>query len=163
MTFKVDGYIPASPEVALEQGVSFDYPTEYGDITIRSKIAGRDNAPFRMAMQGFNQWMERRRNLMRGKIDTDADERMAGIIYDHLVISWSTTIKSGGQEIKPTRDNFISLLTSPACSNVLAVYMQDAGDEEFFRPVSDEERMGNSEPPSDGQSSGREKRTPSAT
>lgn len=161
---EIDGYTPPDKGVALEQGVTFTYPTSYGDVIIRSKIAGRDNAQFRVAMQTFNQWMERRRNLSKGSLDTEADERFAGILYDHLVINWSTTIKSGGQEIKPTRENFIALLTSRPCADVLTAFMQDAGDETHFRPVSDDETEGNSVPPSDGASSGRGKeKTSSAT
>ncbi len=151
---KIDGYIPASLEIALEQGVTFTYPTAYGDILIRSKMAGRDNVAFRLAMQNFDQWMGRRRNLTKGTIDNEADERLIGIVHDHLVIAWSTTVKSEGKEIAPTRENFISLLSSPATAGVLNLYMGDAADEDNFRAISTEDALGNSRTPSDGQSSG---------
>jgi hypothetical protein len=144
MTLQIDGYVKPDTAIALEQGVSFEYPTKYGTITIRSKLAGRDNTRFRLAMQNHQQWQQRRKNL-DVKDDDEADKRFLGVVYDNLVIAWSTTIKSGGKDLEPTRDNFVALLASDACSKVLSVYLQDAGDEELFRPLSDAELEGNSQ------------------
>lgn len=144
MALQIDGYQAPDKEIALEQGVSFQYPTKYGEITIRSKLAGRDNTRFRLAMQNHQQWQQRRKNL-DVKDDDEADKRFIGLVYDNLVIAWSTTIKSGGKPIEATRDNFVALLSSDACSKVLSVYLQDAGDEELFRPLSDQELEGNSQ------------------
>src|SRR5690606_6097652 len=147
------GYVKPDASIALDQGVSFLYPTKYGDITIRSKMAGRDNVKFRLAMQNHQQWQQRRKSL-DVKEDEEAEKRFLGLVYDNLVIAWSTTITSGGKPIEPTRDNFIALLSSDACGKVLPVYLQDAGDEEMFRPLSDEELEGNSQKPSGGTSDG---------
>lgn len=144
MTFQVDGYEKPDSNIALHEGVSFVYPTKYGEITIRSKMAGRENVKFRLAMQNHQQWSQRRKNL-DAKDDDEADRRFLGMVYDNLVISWSTTVKSGGKVIEPTRDNFIGLLSSDACGKVLSVYLQDAGDETLFKPLSDEE-LGNGLP-----------------
>lgn len=150
MSLKIDGYSAPDKEIALDQGVSFTYELPYGDIIIRSRMAGRDNVGFRLAMQNFEQWSARRRNLSKGKIDEEADRRFIGLLYENLVIDWSTTIKSDGKAIQSTRDNFIDLLMSDACRNVVSVFMADAGDEQNFRPLSDEEAEKNSRKPSAG-------------
>lgn len=154
MSLQIDGYTPPDKEIALEQGVTFDYELKFGSITIRSKMAGRENVQFRLAMQAFDQWMQRRKNLNKGGIDNEADERLAQLAYDKLVISWETTITSGNKPIAPTRESFVALMTSDACRHVLPVYLQDAGDEEAFRPL-DADEAGNASPaPSVGTSDG---------
>jgi hypothetical protein len=158
MTLKIDGYVAPSTDTALGQGVTFVYPTPYGEISIRSKLAGRTNTKYRLAMTTFTEWQQRRKNLNKGGSDDEADERLIGIIHDHLVIDWSTTIKSDGKEIAPTRENFIALLSSDACSQVLPVYLQDASDESYFRPQAVEEDAAFLQQPSDGNSDGRPKR-----
>lgn len=155
---KIDGYVKPDAAIALDQGVTMDYQTKYGVITIRSKMAGRDNAKFRLAMQNHNSWMQRRKSL-DVRDDKEADERFLGIVHDNLVIAWSTTIKSDGKEIAPTRDNFIALLSSDACSNVLAVYLQDAADEDLFKPLTEDEMGNGSQTPLPGTSAGPEKKT----
>lgn len=146
---QIDGYTAPDKEIALSQGVTFDYPTQYGDITVTTKLAGRDNVKWRLAMKVHNEWLDRRRNLDTSD-DKEAERRFLSIVHDHLVLSWSTTIKSGGQEIEPTKENFIALMTAPATSKVINVFLQDAADEKHFRPLSDEEMEGNSDTPSDG-------------
>lgn len=149
---KIDGYVPPSTDTALSQGVTFVYPTPYGEITIRSKLAGRTNTKYRLAMTQFTEWQQRRKNLNKGGADDEADERLIGIVHDHLVIDWSTTIKSDGTEIVPTRENFIALLMSPACPNVLSVYLSDAADEAHFRPETVSEDADFLQKPSAGNS-----------
>lgn len=155
MTLKIDGYVPPS----ADQGVTFVYPTPYGDITIRSKLAGRTNTKYRLAMTTFTEWQQRRKNLNKGGADDEADERLIGIVHDHLVIDWSTTIKSEGVEITPTREHFISLLMSPACPNVLSVYLSDAADEAHFRPETVAEDAAFLQKPSGGNSDGPKTKT----
>lgn len=159
MTLKIDGYVPPSTDTALSQGVTFVYPTPYGEITIRSKLAGRTNTKYRLAMTQFTEWQQRRKNLNKGGADDEADERLIGIVHDHLVIHWSTTIQSEGKEIAPTRENFISLLMSPACPSVLSVYLSDAADEAHFRPETVAEDADFLPEPSDGSSDGRQKKS----
>lgn len=140
---KIDGYVKPDADISLKQGVSFTYPTPYGDITIRSKMAGRDNVPFKLAMANFDSWQTRRRSLKAGSNDDEADEKLLGIVYDNLVIAWETSIRTDGNPIEPTRANFIELLKSQAVSNVFGVYMTDAADAEQFRPTAKEEERGN--------------------
>lgn len=150
MTLVIDGYVPADKTIALEQGVSFVYPTRYGDITIRSRLADRNNAQFRLAMQNHTQWSQRRKNVTKGQIDHEADDRFIGLVHDTLVIAWSTTIKSGGKAIEPTRANFVDLLKSPATRGVLELLLEDASDEDHFRAETADELGNASQPQSDG-------------
>ncbi len=159
MKLTIDGYVAPQETVALHSGTTFVYPTPYGEITIRSKLAGRTNTKYRLAMTTFTEWQQRRKNLNKGGADDEADERLIGIVHDHLVIDWSTTIQSDGKEIAPTRDNFIALLVSPACPNVLSVYLSDAADEAHFRPETVAEDAGNSPTPSGGSSDGPKTKT----
>lgn len=138
----IDGYTPPSTEVAFDQGVSFEYPTSYGTVTIRSKLAGRDNVKYRLAMRTYNEWVDRRRNL-DSTDDKEAERRFVSIVHDTIVIDWSTTIKSGGQEIEATKENFVALMTAPATSNVFGVFLRDASDEKHFKSLTDEELSGN--------------------
>lgn len=149
----IDGYSPPDPAIAQEQGVEFLYELPFGSITIRSKMAGRENTKFRLAMQNHQQWAERRKNL-GNSVDKAAEEKFTALVHDTLVLSWSTTIKSDGKEIAPTRENFVSLMTSQACSKVLSIYLSDAGDEEHFRALTAEEVSENLPKRSAGSSSG---------
>lgn len=153
MSLVIDGYTPPSTEVALEQGVTFEYELPFGTISIRSKMASRENTKFRIAMQNHANWAERRKNL-GNTADKAAEEKFVGLAYDTLVIDWSTTIKSEGKPIEATKENFVALMTSSACSKVFNVYLQDAGDEEHFRAVTADEMGKSSAKQSPGSSAG---------
>lgn len=151
---KIDGYTPVDKTVALEQGVSFDYKLDFGTVTIRSRTLNmRDNPQFAMAFKMHQDWAQRRQSLSK-TTDQEAERRFLGILYDHGVISWETTITSGGNRIEPTRQNFIDMMMSDACQRVAVVYFADAVDERNFRPVDREEDAGNSAASSAGSSSG---------
>ena len=152
---KIDGYIPVDQKIALDQGVTFDYELDFGTITIRSRtLSMADNPKFAMAFTQHQKWMERRQNLSSKLSDKEAEERFLGMLFDHGVIAWETSIKSDGKAIEPTRENFIELMRTPACRKVAVVYMQDAGDDANFRPAEKQDDVGNSGPPSDMKSSG---------
>lgn len=151
---KIDGYVKPDREIALNQGVTFKYETKYGVLTIVSKMAGKDNVRFRLAMDQYNSWQARRKAINNSADDVEADKKLLGVVYDNLVISWSTTIKTDGKEIAPTRENFIGLMAEQAMVPVFGVFMADAADTENFRPLSEEEALGNSQPASGGNSSG---------
>lgn len=137
---QIDGYVPADPKIATEQGVTFVYPTDYGEITIRAKaLHVRLNPQFGAAFKQYHDWMEMRDGLTSAGGDTEGSRRFVGLMYDHSVIAWETTIQSGGKAIKPTRENFIDLMTSPACERVALVFFKDAANERHFRPVTGEE------------------------
>lgn len=163
MSLKIDGYVAPDKEIALETGRTFEYTLNFGKIVITSKMAGKANFAWRNAINNYQQWKERRDSLRNGGVDAEADDRFAKAVYDHLVISWSTTIKSDGRPIEPTRDNFVELMTSDACARVLTVYLQDANDETLFRAVTSSETEGNSGLSSDGASGGQTKKSGSAT
>lgn len=153
----IDGFIPADPAIAQQQGVDFEYDLDFGQIHIRSKSLNlRGNPQFAMAFKVHSDWMERRKNLSSKVTDKEAESRFLGMMYDHGVIDWSTTIKSDGKAIEATRQNFIDLLGSDACSKVALVYFQDATDDTNFRPVTKEEDAKNSEASSAGKSSGQD-------
>lgn len=146
---QIDGYVKPDKDIALHQGVTFEYPTKHGEFRITARLAGRDNVKWRLAMKVHNEYLERRRNL-DSLDDKESERRFLGIVYDNLVIDWSTTVKSDGHEIEATKENFVELMSHPATSNVLSVFLRDASDETHFRPISDEEMEGNSPTPSDG-------------
>jgi len=157
ITMKIDGYVPPDPAIAQQQGVDFVYEMDWGTINIRSKSLNlRGNPQFAMAFKTHSDWMERRKNLSNKVSDKEAEGRFLGIMYDHGVIAWSTTIKSDGKAIESTRQNFIDLLSSDACSKVALVYFQDASDDANFRPVDKDADIGNSEAYFVGKSSGEE-------
>jgi hypothetical protein len=152
---KIDGYVPVDTEVALEQGVTFEYEMPFGVITIRSKTLNQaENKPFALAFANHQKWSERKSTLGNSRESAEAERKFLGILYDHGVISWETTIQSEGEVIQPTRENFIELMRSAACRRVPMVYLQDASDDENFRPVSLEEDAKNSRKPSAGRSGG---------
>jgi hypothetical protein len=149
---KIDGYVPVDTEVALDKGVTFEYEMDFGTITILSKTLNMaENKPFALAYSNHQKWVERKNALGNGgREDAEAERRFLGILYDHGVISWETSMTSEGKPISPTRDNFIELMRSPACRKVPVVYFQDAADEDNFRPQSLEEDSKNSGKPSAG-------------
>jgi len=152
---KIDGYVPVDNEVALERGVTFEYDLDFGKITIRSKTLNMaENKPFALAYANHQKWLERKNTLGNSKDNAEAERRFLGLLYDHGVLAWETTITSESSPISPTRDNFIELMRSAACRKVPVVYFQDAADEDNFRPVSLEEDAKNSGKPSAGNSSG---------
>jgi hypothetical protein len=152
---KIDGFTPPDRKVAYEQGVDFVYDLEFGTIKIQSKMM-RNNPQFQAAYKGYDDWLKKQDSLSYGKQadDEEVARRLAGILYDGGVIRWSTTIKSGGRAIEPTRENFIDLMSAEPCRDVLAVYLRDALDLHNFRAVSREEEEKNSAAPSSGKSSG---------
>lgn len=154
----IDGYIAPDTHIALEQGVDFEYPTNVGVVKIRSRSLSMDiNKPFEAAYNEHKGFIERRKMLDTTLNPKDLERRYIGLMYDHGVLSWSTTITSGGKTIEPTRENFIALLTSEACKKVLNVYHLDANDELNFRPVTREEDAKNSEALSGGTPTGQSK------
>lgn len=74
------------------------------------------------------------------------DQAVAELNFDHCVIEWSTTIQNAGQDMEPTRDNFIalSLFEHAAITNLVARVRKDLADHDKFsidaaKAVEDEE------------------------
>lgn len=155
MALKIDGYVPADPKVALEQGVDFEYETSLGDVSIRSRSLNPDDNPrMRVALRTYGEWQNRNKKLLKDSASKEEDRRFFTLIHDEGVISWSTTAKSEGKEIAPTRENFIDLMTSPAFRAVGQLFVEDAMDSANFRAVDHEDDAKNSETPSAPSSSG---------
>jgi hypothetical protein len=165
MALKLKGYVGVDEQVALEQGVTFDYPVvdpayeaELGKIVIRSRYLNGDvNKAFALAYKKYREWADNPTRTMAfaNKIDKESSDRFAGLLYDHGVIAWETDVTTeDGSKVAPTRENFVDLLTSQACPGVLMVYLKDASDARNFRAVTAEEAAKNSEASSGGNSGG---------
>lgn len=137
MALKIDGYKPADKKIATELGTTFHYPTPYGDITMIAKMAGRDNKRFVRAFQKLQRRHTTEEN--RGVDNTERQNRdYAECYFDHVVIGWSTTVKSDGVEVTATRENFIDLMVSEALSYVFLEFMKDVAKADNFREVEEE-------------------------
>jgi len=156
---QIDGWKPVDKAIALDQGVDFEYPVEsldgthLGDIHVRGRtLNARDNPRWAAAFKVHHDWMQRRQSLSSKGSDEEAERRFLGLVYDHGVIEWSTTLKSGGKPIEPSRQNFIDLMMSDACQKIALVLFQDLADSRNFRPVDPEEDAKNSVAPSAARS-----------
>lgn len=158
---KIDGYTAPDPKIATEQGVDFIYDLpKIGSIKIQSRtLNARHNPAFGAAYKKHSDWVDKQTRLGGDIDDKETAKRLIEIMYDSGVIRWSTTIKSEGKVIEPTRENFIALMTSDACFRVAAEYLAEASQDEHFRPKTQEEDAKNSEASSDGKTSGQDAKT----
>lgn len=138
MTFQIDGYVPADPSIALNEGTTFDYATPYGNITIVARIASKDNLPFARAYRKINKQHQREDSLGETNVEKQNAD-LAGCYFDTVVMRWSTTVKSGGKDIAPSRENFVNLLTSDALAYVLVEFMGDVSKVANFRAKAEED------------------------
>lgn len=137
MALKIDGYKPADKKIATELGTTFHYPTPYGDITMIAKMTGKDNKPFVRAFSKLQRRHTTEEN--RGVDNVERQNRdYAECYHDHVVMRWSTTVKSDGKELEPTRENFIDLMVSDALSYVFVEFMKDVAKAENFRAVEED-------------------------
>lgn len=134
---KIDGFEPADPKIALEEGVTFSYKTKYGDIVIIAKLAGDDNSEFTSRWTKMIERHERERRL--GTTDATTQFRdIIRIFADTVVIKWSTTVQSEGKAIQPTPENFVDLMASQACRSVFSLFQTDVSDLANFRAEQEE-------------------------
>lgn len=134
----IDGFVPADEKIALREGVTFHYETQYGDITIIAKLAGDINEGFTQAFAKLAQRHDREDRLGNLK----PEKRFADIIRlygEEVVIKWSTTIKSGGKAIEPTLENFVDLLSSAPVRAVFSLFQSDCADLSHFREKQEED------------------------
>ena len=129
---KIDGYTPPDPKFALETGVEFKYPTDYGDFWILAKSSGRENVDFQKAAEA----LEHRRSIQaktgyKPGVEARAAETV-DIWFDHVIIDWSTTVKSGGKKIEPTKENFIEIMTDDLFINVFLALTTDCASAANF-------------------------------
>ena len=112
MALKLDGYRETDEATAFNKGVerTFYLPAPYGpkgapaELKIRFLYSGMGNIAYQTARtdleEKISEWDE----------DAKAEAR-TGLLYDMIVLEWSTNIQSGGKDLMATRDNFISLAT----------------------------------------------------
>lgn len=129
---KIDGYTPPSKEIGIETGVEFEYDSKYGKFHYRGKFAGDMNTGFQKAIAQHN-----KRMALRAKTGAESNpeaeyKELLGIWHDHVVASWATSVKSGGQEIKPTRENFIALLSELPFRPWFQMIVEDCTNFELF-------------------------------
>lgn len=132
---KVDGYTP------LEAGAvaKLEYKLPYGDLSITVRHGNaRHDKKFAKALNEHQDWVARQERLGSDD-DEDTAKRFLEFLYDHLVVDWSTTVKSGGKAIKATRDNFVALLSTPALDRAAALFFEDVSDKRHFRPKTEEQ------------------------
>lgn len=140
--FEIDGFKPVDKTIALEQGTTFHYPSSLGDITIVAKMAGKDNLPF---VRAFTVLQTRHaKEEARGVADSAIHNREIVECYlNHVVLRWSTTAKSKGKTIEPTRDNFIGIMTSDAFAYVFLEFIQEVSKPIHFRAADEAAATGN--------------------
>ncbi len=140
---KIDGYIPPDPHIATEVGVELEYSTKFGKVHIRARSTGKDNTEFRKAAEKLN----RRREIQaKTGYSPPAEELLfdtLGLWHDTVVMSWTTTIQSGGKEIKPSRDSFIALLSSDPLLPIFSMLVDDCADASNFTKQADEDAAKN--------------------
>lgn len=139
---QIDGFVPADKTIALEEGVTFDYKTPYGSVTIISKLAGDENEEFSQGFVKLSQRHARERKLG----DVDPNKQFTDIIRLYatsVVLRWSTTAKSGGKAIEGTTDNFVALMESQAFRSVFSLFQEDCSDLANFRKAAEDEAAKN--------------------
>ena len=139
---KIDGFIPADPKIAYEEGSTFTYETKYGDVVVIAKMAGNDNEAF---SQNYQKVMERHERESRlGNTDANKMFRdLAGLYHDTVIIKWSTTVKSGGKAISSTRENFVDLITTDAMRPVWGLFIEDVSNLANFQAKQEEDTAKN--------------------
>ena len=142
---QIDGYTPADPHIATEVGVELEYSTKFGKIHIRARSTGKDNTEFRKAAEKLNRRREISEKLAlaaRVPVDNQLQETL-GLWFDTVVMSWSTTIKSDGKEVKPSRETFIALLSSDVLMPIFGMLIDDCADAANFTKQADEDAAKN--------------------
>ena len=113
--FQIDGYTPADPHMATEVGVELNYSTEVGpnviDFNFRARSTGNENKAFQKAAEKLSNIRDVRQKTGFKQPVIDALKETLEIWYDHVIISWNTTVTQGGKPIENTRENFISLFS----------------------------------------------------
>jgi len=140
---QIDGYVPADPYIATEVGVELEYSTGFGKVHIRARSTGKDNIEFRKAAEKMN----RRREIQaKTGYTPSGDELLSdtlGLWFDTVVMSWTTTIKSEGKNIKPSRETFIALLSADPMLPIFATLVDDCANAANFTKQADEDAAKN--------------------
>lgn len=134
---KIKGYTPPDAKIATETGVAFSYPAEVedyeGNVTEYSfdfvaKYSGTENKSFQRAAEKLRHKGEIRKKTNYKQTTEEALREMLGLWYDHIVVSWSTSVIDGdGNAIEPNRENFIDLLSMDLFVGVYLALQSDCG------------------------------------
>lgn len=135
---QIDGFVPADDKIALQEGVTFHYPTSYGDVTIIAKMAGDINEGFTQAFAKLSQRHDREHRLGNLKPEKQFTD-IIRLYGEEVVIRWSTTIKSGGKAIEANLDNFVDLMASVPVRGVFSMFQTDCSDLANFRAKQEED------------------------
>jgi hypothetical protein len=137
---KIDGYKPVDSKIALKEGTTFNYETPYGNITIIARIASDENVGLSTAFLKITEDNAKKKKLGTYTIEGYYKD-MLSVYAEHVVIKWSTTIKSEGKVIQPTVQNFIDLFSSPVkeIRAAFSMFQEDCSNADNFRAQFEEE------------------------
>lgn len=141
---KLDGYRPTDEAAAYERGVwrTYRFPAPYGPnggkahLKAKIKWAGAGNVGYRNAATQIHAEMAD---------DFDRSLELVAAMYDHCIVEWSTNLQSGGQDLEPTKENFLMLATTdvPEVSNPMYRLLSDIQDRQTFIQTKREEAAKN--------------------
>jgi hypothetical protein len=137
---KIDGYKPIDSKIALKEGTTFSYETPYGNITIIARIASDENTGLSSAFLKSTEENAKKKRLGTYSLEAYYKDMLA-IYAEHVVIKWTTTIKSEGKVIQPTRENFVDLFSSQVkeIRAAFTMFQEDCSNAENFRAQFEEE------------------------
>lgn len=110
---KIDGHVPADPELATKVGVELNYRATLGDkdldFNFRAKSSGKLNKEFQKALTKLGNKRDIRAKTGYKTTAIEDLREVLEIWAEHVVMNWTTTATSGGTVIKPTNENFVEL------------------------------------------------------
>lgn len=147
---QIEGYTPPDAEIQTKVGIKLIYTVKLDSTSETFEFhvlsAGRANTALKIAAD--KKANVRALSKQTGVSDGDEGSDIATVrdavelLHDHVVLSWSTTLKLKGQKnpIKPTRDNFIALLTMEKFEGVFVKLTADTTDlSKFTKEVEEED------------------------
>lgn len=135
---------------------TYEVPAPFGPkrgaavLKISAKPAASVNSEFRNALEGVMHQARVRDAIADDMFKESKDysayyeaqakntkwvnREIAQLNYDHCIVAWSTTIQNAGQDLEPTRDNFIelSMFQHPVIERLFKAIQKDLADHEKF-------------------------------
>lgn len=107
-----DGYRKTDAEIAFDKGIerTYHFPKPYGPkggvakMTFRIRFAGSENIAY-----------QTKKAEIFSETESGSDDRnsqMMGLLYDEIILSATTDLQSGGEDLELNRENFIWLYTA---------------------------------------------------
>lgn len=140
---KIDGYVEADENLALKKGALLKYKTRYGMLEARVKHTGTINKAFQEGLAKHQ--MHVKTSQQHGyKLSAEEEfELLVELYLDHVILSWSTEIKSDGKPIEATNANFIELMKNDQLSRIFLTIMEDAQNMDLFTRLEEEKTAKN--------------------